>query len=113
MLLPVKKSWKKTSGEGINPPMKGMNITMTPIGKGITIGSTIVQIIGKGILINGCPSKGLTSGGIGIKAGGRYPTGQYLIPILGVNLEKFSTGGMPLGIGIRPTMVAFLENSFQ
>ena len=70
--LPVKKSWKKTKGLGINPPIKGMNITITPIGKGITIGGITVHIIGIGILIKGRPSNGLTKGGgKGINEGGR------------------------------------------
>jgi hypothetical protein len=60
-----------------------MNITRIPRfnGSGITIGGIVVHIIGNGILIYGCPSIGLGNG-IGIKAGGRYPTGQYFNPNL-------------------------------
>jgi hypothetical protein len=94
--------------------MKGMNITITPIGKGITIGGITVHIIGIGILIKGIPSKGLTKGGgNGIKDGGRYPTGQYFNPMLGRNPAGFSIGGNPFGKGRIPTVVAFFANSFQ
>ena len=94
--------------------MNGMNITITPIGSGITIGGIIVHIIGIGILMKGVPSSGFTNGGgKGIKEGGRYPTGQYFKPIFGKNPAGFSIGGNPLGIGRIPTVVAFLANSFQ
>ena len=49
-----------------------MNITRRPKlnGSGISIGGTIVHIIGRGSLINGLPSIGFAKG-IGINAGGR------------------------------------------
>ena len=112
--VPVRKSWKNTNGLGMNPPIKGMNITIRPIGKGITIGSTLVHTIGIGILMKGNPSRGLSKGGgRGIKEGGRYPTGQYFIPQLGANKAGFSIGGTPFSIGSNPTLLAFFENSFQ
>ena len=104
----------------MNPPINGIKITSNPRlnGSGITIGSTIVHIIGNGILIKGCPSIGFTKGAIGIIAGGKYPTGQYLNPNLtegplARKNEISSTGGRPLGYGSNPRSVAFLLNSFH
>jgi hypothetical protein len=91
-----------------------MKITISPIGNGIIIGSTTVQSKGIGILINGIPSKGLTAGGgIGMIAGGMYPTGQYFKARFGRKSPGFSIGGKPLGIGKVPTIFNFLQNSFQ
>ena len=96
-----------------------MNITNIPKlkGKGINIGGTIVHIIGRGILMYGLPSIGLGTG-IGIKEGGRYPTGQYFNPNLteGPGVKKYlgsSIGGSPFGYGSNPTLVRSLENCFH